>query len=107
VEKDMIIQTFEADTVSIRIPVTVQATGQPLDLTGAEIEVIAQRSGRTALEGVALVSDPPTGVVVAQFEPETFAPATYMFQCRITKDGMTQTVVNTQIRAAKSLRKPA
>jgi hypothetical protein len=103
----MIIQTFEADTVSIKIPVTVQSTGNPMDLTGVNIEVIAQRSGRTAVEGEALVADPSSGIVVAQFDPETFAPATYMFQCRITKDGMTQTVVNTQIRAAKSLRKPA
>jgi hypothetical protein len=106
-EDIMITQTFEADTLSIKIPVKMGSTGLPMDLTGASIEVIAQRSGRPAIAGSVLVTDPETGILFASFQPETFAAANYMFQCRITKDGMTQTVVNTQIRAAKSLRKPA
>jgi hypothetical protein len=103
----MIMRTFEADTLSIKIPVKMGSTGLPLDLTGASIEVIAQRSGRNAIAGSVLVMDPETGVFFASFEPETFAAANYMLQCRVTKNGMTQTVVNTQIRAAKSLRIPA
>jgi hypothetical protein len=103
----MITQTFEADTLAIRIPVTLGNSGVPMDLSGATIKVIAQRSGRPAIEGSVLVQEPETGVFLATFEPETFAAATYMFQCRITKNGVTQTVVNTQIRASKSLRVPA
>jgi hypothetical protein len=103
----MVTKTFEADTLSISIPVTIGSTGLPLNLTGASVEVIAQRSGRMAIEGSVLIPDPATGVLIASFQPETFIAATYSFQCRITKDGLTQTVVNTQIRAAKSLRAPA
>jgi hypothetical protein len=103
----MILPTYEADTLSIRIPVTKEGSGQPLDLTGADIKVIAQRSGRPSIQGSVWVEEPESGVLIASFQPETFTPANYVFQCRITTGGVTQTVVNTQIRASKSLRVPA
>jgi hypothetical protein len=97
-------KTYEADTLSIRIPVKVGSSSTPLDLTGAEIEVFAKRNNQPAIQGSVLVTEPETGVLVASFEPETFQAASYRFQCRITKGGVTQTVVDTEIVAKRSLR---
>jgi hypothetical protein len=106
-EASMIAETYETDTLAIKIPVKMESSGNPLNLADASIQVLAQRSGKPAVEASVVIVEPTNGVMIATFEPETFEVATYALQCRITKNGITQTVLNTQIRASKSLRAPA
>lgn len=97
-------QTFESDTVIITVPVTREDTGQPLSLVGADLEAVAQRRGRGAINATVTLIDGPGGVAQVSWPAETFAPAAYDWQMRVTIAGEVQTVVSDTIIAAKSLR---
>jgi hypothetical protein len=102
-----VIVSYEADTLTVRIPVTDTSTGEPLDLTGASVSVLAQRSGGQAIVATATILDAPGGVLQASFTPDTFAESVYSLQCRITLGTVTQTVLDERVTIARSLRASA
>jgi hypothetical protein len=102
-----VIISYEADTLTVRIPVIDKATGGPLDLTGADVAVLAQRSGGQAIVADAAILDAPGGVLLASFVPDTFAESVYALQCRITLGTVTQTVLDERVTIARSLRASA
>jgi hypothetical protein len=102
-----VIISYEADTLKVKIPVIDKLTGEPLDLTGAAVAVLAQRSGGATIVADAEVTDAPGGIVLASFVPDTFAEAVYSLQCRVTLGTVTQTVLDERVTIARSLRASA
>ena len=101
----MSTNTFELDTLRLLLSVTDQATQQPKDLTGASVVAVIKRPGAVAFDGNATVFDASTGKIKIEFAPETFTATRYLIQVRVTDaSGDTQTIYNSDITAARSLR---
>lgn len=96
--------TFETDTVRITVPITREDTGAALDLTGADIEAVAQRRGGDPINATIVVTDAAGGIISVRWAAETFQPALYNWQVRVTIGGEVQTVVNDTITASRSIR---
>lgn len=99
--------TFPTDTLIISVPITREDDGLPLNLSAATVEAVAQRRGSTAIDATASVTDAAGGVVQVSWDPETFSPAVYDWQLRVTIAGEVQTVVSDTILAQRSIRAPA
>jgi hypothetical protein len=103
-EAQRMTTTFETDSVSITVPITREDTGEAVDLTGATLQAIAQRSGGAPIVATVTVTNPASGVARVSWPPETFTPVSYDWQLRVTINGEVQTVVSDTITAQRSLR---
>jgi hypothetical protein len=97
------VETFETDTVSIKVTIAREDTGAAFDLTDATFEAAASQRGKAAIAGDVTVVDAEDGIVLVTWPAGTFNPATYSWQLRVTKSGEVQTVVSDQIAVEPSI----
>lgn len=98
------IESFETDSLSVRVPVTVDPGGAPLDLSGATVEASAERNGIAAIAATCIIEHAAGGIVRVQFPPETFAREVYVLHLRVRIGADVQTVLSETIRVRKSVR---
>ena len=99
-----LLNTYEADSLEIRVSVTADPDDLPLNLAGATVVTVVQRQGGVAFLATTTIEDAAGGVLLVEFTPDTFEPARYALQVRVTLGACTQTVLADSIRAFKSLR---
>ena len=99
----MTVQTFEADSVIITVPITREDTGAAVNLSGATLEAVAQRRGASPIAATVTVTNEAGGICQVSFASETFDVATYDWQLRLTVAGEVQTVVSDTINARRSI----
>lgn len=90
------IQTWDADTPDIRVPVTNETTGAAEPLTGATVEAWAKRRGTSAavVELSASITDAAGGIITVSIGAGDLDEGVYALQVRVTKSGEVQTVLD-------------
>src|SRR5690554_1418376 len=94
----------EADSLFVKVPVRIAPKNEALNLTGASVEAVAQRTGGEAKSATATVTDAPGGIVTVSFAPDSLASAVYQLQVRATLGAEVQTVLATSIHVRQSIR---
>jgi hypothetical protein len=101
----MATETFELDTLRMLLTVVDEGAEQPKSLEHAQVEAVVKRTGGIAFAAYSSIIGPSQGRIMIEFAPETFEVAEYLIQVRVTDEiGDTQTVYNSTITAARSLR---
>ena len=99
-----VIQSFETDSLSVRVPITVEPGGGPLDLSGASVEAAAERHEGLPVTAACTIEDAANGIVRVQVSPASFERELYVLQLRVTIGSEVQTVLSETIRARKSVK---
>ena len=101
----MTIQTYEADTLGLRIAVTTPDM-TPLDLTAATVVASASQEGQGTIPASTIdIPDPASGTIDVTFNAGTFTGRTgiHTMQCRVQIGAEVQTVVEERINVRSSL----